>query len=411
MFLSLHIDANPHRKCRRWGAQRIDFTNGSQYPLSMLPEPATRRKYARVRAPERMWITWKSAGQTSTARAEVMGLGGFYLCAKKPPSEGSTIELIFDLPTGQVCGRGIVRNSTPGKGMGVQFVQLRPEDRVKLNQYLSRQEVSQKTPAVAPAADSRPANSQLAISPRREEAAQLRFERELRHLIELTGKGTYYQLLGVTSESPRIQVKKSYYSLARKFHPDNHVGNRELITPLKNLMTVITEAYKTLENEEKRAAYDKCLAAMGAFSMHREKTESEKSVEEWLKRANECLRAKNFVGSIGWLRKCLEAAPERALYHAMLARSLATLSQCRNEAIEHFQKAIDLDPWRESVYVQFAELLEKMQLSGRTRAVYTKLVEINPTHAKACERLAALEAEEKGKRPSALISGLFGRKR
>lgn len=300
--------------------------------------------------------------------------------------------------------------------MGIQFVQMGPEDRTKLNQYLSRQQVSQKGSAVAPAADPRPANShsansQLAISPRREEAAQLRFERELRHLIELTGKGTYYQLLGVTSESPRSQVKRSYYSLARKFHPDNHVGNRQLITPLKNLMTVITEAYKTLENEEKRAAYDKCLAAMGAFSMHREMTESEKSVEEWLKRANECLRAKNFVGSIGWLRKCLEAAPEQALYHAMLARSLGTLSQYRNEAIEHFQKAIDLDPWRESVYVQFAELLEKMQLSGRTRAVYSKLVEINPTHAKACERLAALEAEEKGKRPSALISSLFGRKR
>jgi tetratricopeptide (TPR) repeat protein len=94
----------------------------------------------------------------------------------------------------------------------------------------------------------------------------------------------------------------------------------------------------------------------------------------------------------------------------MLARSLATLSQYRNEAVEQFQKAIDLDPWRESVHAQFAELLEKMQLSGRTRAVYSKLVEINPTHAKACERLAALEAEGKGKRPSALISALFGRK-
>lgn len=381
----------------------------------MSPEHTTHRRYARIRAPEGLWVTWKSTGRTSTSRAEIMGLGGFYLRAANPPSEGTTIELIFNLPTGQVCARAIVRNLTPGKGMGVQFVQMKPEDRATLNRFLSRQEVCQKAPAVAAAANSRPPNShspnsQLAISPGREKAAQLRFEREVRQLIELTGKATYYQLLGVTSETSGSQIKKSYCSLARKFHPDNHMGNRELITPLKDLMVVISEAYRTLRNEEKRAAYDKCLAAMGGFIMHREKTATAESIKEWLKRANECLRAKNFVGSIVWLRKCVEAAPEQALYHAMLARSLGTLPQFHNEAIEHFQKAIDLDPWREPVYVQFAELLEKMQLPGRTLAVYSKLLEINPTHAKACQRLAALETEKKGGKPSVLISRLFTRK-
>jgi len=357
-----------------------------------------------------MWVGWKSAGQTSTSRAETMGLGGLYLHAADPPSEGSSIELIFDLPTGPIRARAIVRRVTSGKGMGVQFVQMKPDDRAKLNQYLSRQEASQKALAVAPAAYSRSAISQLAISSRREEAAQLRFERDLIHLIELTGKGTYYQLLGVTSESPGSQVKKSYYSLARKFHPDNHMGNRELIASLKDVMVVITEAYKTLANEEKRAAYDKRLAAMGAFSLRRGKTGTEESVEDWLKRANESLRAKNFVGSIVWLRKCAEAAPEHAVYRAMLARSLGTLPQYRNEAIEHFRKAIELDPWQEPVYVQFAELFEKMELPARARTVYSKLLEINPTHAKARQRLAALKAEQEGEKPSALISHLFGRK-
>jgi tetratricopeptide (TPR) repeat protein len=378
--------------------------------LSMTPEPTIRRKYPRIRAPKGMLVGWRSAGQTTATRVETMGLGGLYLHAANPPSNGSMIELVFDLPTGEVRARAIVRNVTPGKGMGVQFVQMRPEDRAMLNRFLSRQEVSQKAPAVAPAANSHYAKSRLAISPQREEGVQLRFEREVRHLIELTGRGTYYHLLGVTSESPRSQVKKSYYSLARKFHPDNHVGNGELITLLKDLMTVMTEAYKTLENEEKRAGYDRRLAAMGAFSMQREKTECEESVEAWLKQANECLRAKNFVGSIVWLRKCVEAAPEQALYRAMLARSLATIPQYRNEAIEHFQKAIDLDPWRESVYVPFAELFETMQLPGRACAVYSQLLEINPSHAKACERLAALQAEEKGEKPSGLISRLFARK-
>ena len=226
----------------------------------------------------------------------------------------------------------------------------------------------------------------------------------------MSGKGTYYQILGVTSESPRSQIKKSYYSLVRKFHPDNHMGNRELITRYAAMMAVITEAYKTIENEETRAAYDKRLAGRAAFTLRRAKTEIGESLEEWLRRGKECLRAQNFVGSIVWLRKCVEAAPEQALYHAMLARSLGTVAQYRNEAVAQFQEAIDLDPWSEPVYVQFAELLEKMQLPRRAATVYSKLREINPTHSRACERLAALQTKENDEKPSLWASQLFRRK-
>jgi curved DNA-binding protein CbpA len=250
----------------------------------------------------------------------------------------------------------------------------------------------------------------MVISPRSEEQARLRFEREMRHLIELTGKGNYYQLLGVSSEFTATQIQKSFYSLARKFHPDNHARSNESITPLKDLMTVITEAYKTLADEEKRAAYDKALVKMGGLSIHRAKGGAEESIAEWLMRANRCLRAKNFAGSVVWLKKCVEAMPQNALYHATLARSLATLPQYHNDAIEHFRRAIELDPWKEPVYLQFAELLEKMELPSRARDVYSKLLDVSPAHAKASERLAALESAKKGQKTPAWLSHLFIKK-
>jgi tetratricopeptide (TPR) repeat protein len=188
------------------------------------------------------------------------------------------------------------------------------------------------------------------------------------------------------------------------------MGKRDLIASLKELMAVITEAYKTLADADKRAAYDKRLAASGAFTMHRGKARTAESVEEWFKRANECLRAKNFVGSIVWLRKCVESSPENAVYRAMLARSLGTLPQYRKEAIGHFRKAIELDPWREPVYLQFAELCEKMELPDLTHAIYSKLLEVNPAHPKARERLAAIEAAQKGQKSPGLVSQLLGKK-
>jgi curved DNA-binding protein CbpA len=376
----------------------------------MTLEAQVPRRYPRIRAPKGILVGWKSAGQMTATRLEIMGLGGLYLHAANPPSVGSTIELVFDLPTGEVRARAIVRSSMPQKGMGIQFVHMRPEDRAKLDRYLSRQSASPDARVVTAPATSQPANWRLAISPLRSEEAQRRFEQEVRNLIKLTGKRTYYQLLGVTAESPSSQIKKNYYSLVRKFHPDSNVGNGELIDPLRDLMVVIAEAYRTLGNPDKRTSYDKSLAAIGAFGLHREKADTEESIEAWLKRANECLRAKNFVGSIVWLRKSVEAAPEHALYRAMLARSLGTIPQYRDEAIEHFQKAIELDPWRESIYTAFAELLEIMQLRGRARAIYSKLLEISPAHAKALERIAILDAQEKAEEPSGLISQLFRRK-
>lgn len=369
-----------------------------------------RRKYPRIRPPKGMWVGWKSPGRTGTSCVENMGLGGLFLKVANPLREGSMIELIFDLPGGEVRARALVRRSVPGRGMGVQFIQMRPDDRARLNRYLSGHLASQEVPAVAQESSPQPGNSQLALAPQSGEAARLRFEREVAHLFELTGKGTYYQILGVTSQSPRSEVKKRYYELARNFHPDRHTGGGELTARLKDLMTVATEAYKTIGNEEKRAAYDKSLAANGTLTIHREKTEAEESVEEWLRHANECLHAQNFVGSVVWLRKCVEAAPQKALHHAMLAQSLATLPQYRTEAIEHFQMAIDLDPWAEPVYVQLAELFEKLQLRSRAREVYSKLLKIDPAHAKAGERLAELAGEKKDEKTPALLSHLFGRK-
>src|SRR5580704_7496066 len=154
----------------------------------MSPEPKIPRKYPRVRAPKGMWVGWKSAKQTCTSLAEVMGMGGLFLHTATPASEGSSIDLIFDLPNGQVRARAIVRSFQPGKGMGIQFVQMRPEDRAKLNKYLSAIEIPAEEPAAISARSAKPASSHsaaapLAISARREEAAQRRFERELRQLI------------------------------------------------------------------------------------------------------------------------------------------------------------------------------------------------------------------------------------
>jgi tetratricopeptide (TPR) repeat protein len=223
-----------------------------------------------------------------------------------------------------------------------------------------------------------------------------KFEEEIRALLQLAGKSTYYDLLGVTATSPPELVKENFHRMARKFHPDRHMGHSEWLDLLQDLMGRLTIAYKTIVDAEKRAAYDKQIAAAGAFTL-----------------AKQALRARNFAGSILWLRKCVEIAPNVAKHHAMLARSLAAIPQYRQDAVRHFSLALELDAWNTSTYFQFGELYEVMRLPWRAVPLYRRILEIDPQHAKAIERLAALETNAdsaKTKSEKSFISRLFQRK-
>jgi len=95
----------------------------------------------------------------------------------------------------------------------------------------------------------------------------------------------------------------------------------------------------------------------------------------------------------------------------MLARSLAAVPQYRKEAIEHFEAAIQLDPWNTSAYYQLGELYEEMELPWRARPLYQKILDMDPEHSKARERLRQLDAKEgkkEGKSPT-FLGRLFTR--
>src|SRR3954453_16348216 len=63
----------------------------------------------------------------------------------------------------------------------------------------------------------------------------------------------YYEILKVSPQASRAEIRSAYRRLARKLHPDRNSGSEE--TALK--FATIAEAYEVLGNNKERVQYDK----------------------------------------------------------------------------------------------------------------------------------------------------------
>lgn len=66
-------------------------------------------------------------------------------------------------------------------------------------------------------------------------------------------KKDYYEVLEVQKSADAAEIKKAYLKLAKKYHPDQNANNPDAEKKFKE----ISEAYDTLKDEQKRAAYDR----------------------------------------------------------------------------------------------------------------------------------------------------------
>ena len=66
-------------------------------------------------------------------------------------------------------------------------------------------------------------------------------------------KRDYYEILGVSKDATKDEMKKAYRKMALKNHPDKNPGNKEAEERFKEA----AEAYEVLSNDEKRARYDR----------------------------------------------------------------------------------------------------------------------------------------------------------
>ncbi len=78
----------------------------------------------------------------------------------------------------------------------------------------------------------------------------------------------YYEILEISRDATKAEIKKAYRKMAKKYHPDKNGGDKEA----ERMFKLCNEAYQVLSDDEKRAIYDRYgkagLEGMGASGGH-----------------------------------------------------------------------------------------------------------------------------------------------
>ncbi len=200
----------------------------------------------------------------------------------------------------------------------------------------------------------------------------------------------YYQILDVGRGATTQEIKKAYFRLAKRYHPDRHTDSAlsDMKEKLETIFMNITEAYDVLTTEDKREAYD--LSLVSGIKKQRPADEIKTQQEDSKKRSalsqfNEGLkhyRGQNFWGAEEAFKWAVRLDPSNAEYLFHHGLALAHMPRRLHDAEETFQKAIKMAPSKIEYYLELGNLYSRNGLKKKAQSVFQDALQRNPDSEK-----------------------------
>ena len=195
----------------------------------------------------------------------------------------------------------------------------------------------------------------------------------------------FYQLLEVPRTASEEDIKKAYFQMARRFHPDrfDRKASAEYKGQIDEVFDAITSAYRILSNKDKRATYDS-----GAQNgVQEEAQDSVKKAEIKFRQGKTLFSMDRFDDAVTFLEEAVRLRRDKADYHLLLAMAESRVPSYVRKAETDFLKAIGLEPWNPEGYVGLGVLYKTEGLQTKAVRQFEKALEADPEHAKARQEL------------------------
>ena len=300
-------------------------------------------------------------------------------------------------------------------------------------------------------------NSQAPAAPESPEEELARLRAEVLRASAVAHAEDHYEVLGLTRGADLSEIKRAYYSLAKKFHPDraHTLNDPQMRERMEKVFQKVSEAYETLADPTRRAMYDEKLgeqksgpaAAAVKDLPHRSpltqpsstKEEAPKvspaavapsppasqpgpsrvsdrppspvtppptepksaqaspqQAEQIAKFAAAALAKGDLMTAVEMLRRAVEAAPDDGSLRLQLADLLARNRRWYPEAESHYLQLVQRAPQADNYQMALGNFYKNAGESAKAEAAFRRALQINPSHRDAMRQLKGLRGE-KGK--------------
>lgn len=216
-------------------------------------------------------------------------------------------------------------------------------------------------------------------------------KRELEEYLRRAAKAqTHYQVLGVDPTAEDSEIKRVYFSIAKRFHPDKfHNSETALRDRLQESFTRVSQAYDTLKDKKSRELYDFKIRKAAATDAAKAATP-----EGCFEAGKTAFDDGNYLEAIRQFTRAIQLAPKVAAYHAAYARSLRAVPKYRYQAENEFVTALKLEPSNTEYRLQLAEFYLEQRLPKRAEGEARRVLALEPNNQKAKRILDNLTAQQ-----------------
>lgn len=237
-----------------------------------------------------------------------------------------------------------------------------------------------------------------------EEAAPEEEKFTLEEYLDRTEKAkNLYEVFALAPASPFAEIKETYFSLAKRFHPDlyHKEADAKLLKRIQNGFTKLAHAYETLKHETSRSVYDfRMRKELAEIAEQRETGASDEAVD--LQKQSDQAAAnfeqgfnlvmdENYEAAVPSLARAVHFAPDNARYHAYFGKALSANKKHQHKAEAAFQTAVKLDAANVDYRIMLAEFFVSVGLLKRAEGELNRLLQVFPGNKEAQRLLDTLK--------------------